>query len=408
MEPAEPLSQKKISIQKRIVLISLPLLLLAAALLTFSRFNPIPALTGGQPPAEEISVERVILDEDGILLFIVNGGHSTVVIAQVLVDEAYWSFTIEPGNELSRLARARVRIPYHWVEGELHEIVLLTSTGTTFGHTIEVAVASPPQDSTRWFLLAAIGFLVGIVPVGLGLMWFPLLQGLRTGSLRFVLSLTVGLLIFLFFDTLAEAIEFAGETPGVFKAIPLLFVIAMMSYLALMAVGNRKGVRDRSTPSGRYWVATAIAIGIGVHNLGEGLAVGASIAAGEAALGSFLIVGFVLHNVTEGVGIGAPMAQDRIAISRLAGLTLIAGGPAIIGTWLGGFTFTPLLAVIFFAIGAGAILQVIVEVSRLVLRPLVVSGTGSGSDSLKRAPAWSEIAGVAVGVVIMYATALLV
>lgn len=376
----------------------LPLVLLTAVLVLFIQLDPMESLTGNQPPVEDLSVERVILNSDGIVMHVINAGPETVTIAQVLVDEAYWSFNISPANELPRLGRATITIPYHWVEGEAHELRLLTSSGATFDHTIEVAVATPPSDITRWFLLGLVGFFVGIVPVGLGLMWFPLLQSMKKRALDFVLALTVGLLVFLLFDTILEGVEFAGEVPKVFNGLPLVFLIAILSYMMLTLIGRRQGVRDRSTSKGRLWIATAISIGIGLHNLGEGMAVGVSIASGEAALGSFLVIGFVLHNVTEGVGIGAPMAVDRPGFGKLIVLTVIAGGPAIIGTWIGGFSYTPFLAVLFFAVGAGAILQVIVEVSRLL-------GTG---DEKSNWLSWSNMMGMMTGITIMYVTALLV
>lgn len=376
----------------------LPLVLLTAVLVLFIQLDPMESLTGNQPPVEDLSVERVILNSDGIVMHVINAGPETVTIAQVLVDEAYWSFNISPANELPRLGRATITIPYHWVEGEAHELRLLTSSGATFDHTIDVAVATPPSDVTRWFLLGLVGFFVGIVPVGLGLMWFPLLQSMKKRALDFVLALTVGLLVFLLFDTILEGVEFAGEVPKVFNGLPLVFLIAILSYMMLTLIGRRQGVRDRSTPKGRLWIATAISIGIGLHNLGEGMVVGVSIASGEAALGSFLVIGFVLHNVTEGVGIGAPMAVDRPGFGKLIVLTVIAGGPAIIGTWIGGFSYTPFLAVLFFAVGAGAILQVIVEVSRLL-------GTG---DKESNWLSWSNMMGMMTGITIMYVTALLV
>ncbi|MCZ6757160.1 MAG: metal transporter [Bacteroidetes bacterium] len=376
----------------------LPLVLLTAVLVLFIQLDPMESLTGNQPPVEDLSVERVILNSEGIVMHVINAGPETVTIAQVLVDEAYWSFNISPANELPRLGRATITIPYHWVEGEAHELRLLTSSGATFDHTIDVAVATPPSDVTRWFLLGLVGFFVGIVPVGLGLMWFPLLQSMKKRALDFVLALTVGLLVFLLFDTILEGVEFAGEVPEVFNGLPLVFLIAFLSYMMLTLVGRRQGVRDRSTPKGRLWIATAISIGIGLHNLGEGMVVGVSIASGEAALGSFLVIGFVLHNVTEGVGIGAPMAVDRPGFGKLIALTVIAGGPAIIGTWIGGFSYTPFLAVLFFAVGAGAILQVIVEVSRLL-------GTG---DEKSNWLSWSNMMGMMTGITIMYVTALLV
>lgn len=383
----------------RWLLALLPLVLLALAIGLFVRFDPMRHLTGNQPPVEELSVQRVELDDEGITAHVVNAGPQPVTIAQVLIDEAYWTFEVEPSATLSRLERARVRIPYPWVHGEAHEVRLITATGATFTHDIEVATTTPRPTSDRWFLFALVGTFVGIIPVGLGLMWFPFLQRLSAKAMDFILALTVGLLIFLFVDTILEGIEIAEAIPDTFQALPLVFFAGLLSFLALVAVGQREGGADRSTTPGRFWIATAIAIGIGLHNLGEGMAIGAAIATGEAALGSFLVIGFTLHNITEGVGIGAPMAQDHPSILRLVGLTLLAGAPAILGCWIGGFNYSPLLAVVFLAIGAGAILQVIVEVSWLLLRE---------TDLEQAATSWVNIGGVTTGLVIMYGTALLV
>jgi zinc transporter, ZIP family len=147
-------------------------------------------------------------------------------------------------------------------------------------------------------------------------------------------------------------------------------------------------------------LAYQIALGIGLHNLGEGLAIGAAFALGEAALGVFLILGFTLHNVTEGIGIAAPLVRDRPRLAHFAGLALLAGGPAIIGTWIGAFVYSPFWTTIFLAIGIGAILQVIVEVGRLIWR----SQRTAGEPALT----WATFGGVAAGIAVMYLTALLV
>ncbi|MFQ5571170.1 MAG: ZIP family metal transporter [Rhodothermales bacterium] len=381
-----------------------PLIVLGGALWLFVQFAPLETLTGAHPPVEDLSIERADLREEGIILHVINGGPDPVTIAQVQVDEAYWAFSLHPSSStIARLGRAEVQIPYPWVEGELHEVRLISSTGVTFDHTIEVATQTPQADAYHWFIFALIGAFVGIVPVGLGLMWFPLLQQLRNRGLRFILALTIGLLLFLLVDTVLEGVEIAETIPDVFHAVPLIFFAGMLSFLALVAVGSRQSVRDRSTPVGRLWIATAIAIGIGLHNLGEGMAIGAATALGEAALGSFLVIGFALHNITEGVGIGAPMAKDRPGALRLFGLAVLAGGPAIIGIWIGGFSYSPLLAVLFLSIGAGAILQVIYEVGRLL-----ISADTREQDAGQEAFSWVNISGVTTGLAIMYATALLV
>ncbi len=146
--------------------------------------------------------------------------------------------------------------------------------------------------------------------------------------------------------------------------------------------------------------AYRIALGIGLHNLGEGLAIGAAFALGEAALGTFLILGFTIHNITEGIGIVAPIARKNPGLRHFAMLLLLAGGPAILGVWLGGFAFNPILATIFLAIGIGAILQVIWEVGKLVMQ-----------DNARRQQSlinWVNLSGVVVGLAIMYFTAFLV
>jgi zinc transporter ZupT len=141
-----------------------------------------------------------------------------------------------------------------------------------------------------------------------------------------------------------------------------------------------------------------IAAGIGLHNLGEGLAIGSSVALGEVALGTFLIVGFMVHNLTEGLGIASPIAAgERVAFTRLAMLAAIAGAPAIVGAWIGGFLTTDLLGVFFFALAVGAALQVVVEVGRYVIRR-APGGLRSGY----------AIGGYLAGIVVMYVTGLLI
>jgi zinc transporter, ZIP family len=235
-----------------------------------------------------------------------------------------------------------------------------------------------------------------VIPVALGLLWYPWMRRLGRQAMDFILALTIGLLVYLAIGTWLDAVEFAAELPAFWQGVPLVLLIALLTLGVLLAVGSR-GNRHERTPLGISYI---IALGIGLHNLGEGLAIGAAFALGEAALGTFLVIGFTLHNITEGVGIAAPIVREKPTLLHFILLALLAGGPAIIGTWIGGFAFNPVLATIFLAIGVGAILQVIWEVGKLLLRD---------SASLQR-PAlnWVNLAGFVVGVAIMYATAFLV
>jgi zinc transporter ZupT len=375
----------------------LPLLALLATLAIFVLGRPLALFSGADvPPIEELAVQRTTLDDQGIRLQVVNSGADPVTIAQILVDDAYWQFSFEAGDAtLNHLEGATVRVPYPWVAGEAHEVVLVTSTGVTFPVEIPVAVATPEPGPRELGAYALLGVYIGIVPVALGLLWFPFLRRIGRRGLNVVLALTVGLLVFLAVDTLLEALEIAGAIPGVFQGDALVFLVTLLAFLGIVAFGQVSGRRDS-----RLFLAYLIAVGIGFHNLGEGLAVGAAFALGQASLGAFLVAGFTLHNITEGVGIAAPVARERPALRHFVLLALVAGAPAIVGAVLGGFAFDPLAAVVFLGIGAGAILQVIYEVVRLVL-----DDARRHSEPLL---AWPNLAGLLAGIAIMYLTALLV
>jgi zinc transporter ZupT len=215
------------------------------------------------------------------------------------------------------------------------------------------------------------------------------------------MALTAGLLSFLALDALAEALDLQASLPSGLQGPGLILLGVAASYLGLTFVSQRfssAAQRERSAPLEGVALATLVATGIGLHNLGEGLAIGSSIALGELALGTFLIVGFMVHNITEGLGIAAPIAGgERVGLARLGVLALIAGAPAIVGAWIGGFITSDVLGVFFFSIAVGAALQVVVEVVRYVAR--------RAPGGLRSGPV---IGGYLAGIVVMYTTGLLV
>jgi zinc transporter ZupT len=382
----------------RLLLAAVPLVALAALLVWIVRSEPAESLRGEAPPVEVLRIQKAELAPNEILISVLNDGPDPSTIAQVQVDDAYWAFTQDPPGPLDHLGRARLRIPYPWVYGETHVVRLITSTGITFDHEIAVAV-STPRPGWRFFgLFALIGLYVGIIPVALGLLWYPLLRRLSRRTLDFVLALTLGLLLFLLVDALHEGLEAAGELPGSFQGVALLAFGVAAAYLALEALGGWLA-RRRAGAEAAWVTALLLAIGIGLHNFGEGLAVGAAFALGEAALGTLLILGFTLHNLTEGLAIVAPLAKTSVRLGQLVLLGLIGGAPTIAGAWLGGFVYSPVLAVLFLAIGAGAIAQVIVQITRGVAgeRPLAAY-LGNGA----------VVAGLFAGFTVMYATGMLI
>ncbi|MEX1028644.1 MAG: ZIP family metal transporter [Paenibacillaceae bacterium] len=384
---------------KMITLGLIPFLILVILLVAIAKFG-----TGieeeSAAPIEVLNVEKITITDEGFEVKVLNSGPEEVTIAQVVVDGSFWNANFEPSDTLQRFDQSMIYIPYPWVAGDPHEIKLITSKGLIFIGEVVAAAKTPEADGNRFLQYALIGFYVGVVPVGLGLLWFPFMRRFSTRGTHAVLALTVGLLFFLFVDTIQEGLEMAAVAPGVFQGVGLVWFGVLLSCLFLIAMDQSSERRMQSKHSEGKNIAYKLATGIGLHNFGEGLAIGAAFAIGEAALGTFLIIGFTLHNVTEGIGIAAPLLKERPTWKTFLLLAVIAGSPAIVGTWVGGFIFNITFAALFFGIGAGAILQVIFVISRMIMRQSSKSGAPAVS--------WMNFGGLTLGIVLMYVTALLV
>jgi ZIP family zinc transporter len=369
-----------------------PAVLIAALALAFIAVDPIGSLRE-VPPAEELAFERTVLRAGEIELRVRNDGPDPVTIAQVLVNDAYWSFT-GPDESLGRLESARLTIPYPWEEGLPLNIALVTSTGVTIEHEIEAAALTPDNDRDAVLIYGLLGLYIGVIPVSVGLLWFPAIQRAGRKVLTFVLAFTVGLLVFLLLDTVAEGFELAQAAPAAFDGLGLFVLGALAAILALTGVEGALSGKRASTDTAALGLAYLIALGIGLHNMGEGLAVGSALAVGEIALGTFLIVGFALHNTTEGLAIVAPLGGGRRpSLWHFVAFGAVAGAPTIIGAWLGGFVFSATIAALAFGVAAGAIAQVIWQIWRGGSKPLSFS---SGAGAL----------GLVAGFVFMYVTGL--
>ena len=357
-----------------------PLVILAAAIGLFVALDA-PGLDRVGVPVEELTVERSVLRPGEIELHVRNDGPDPVEVRQVIVNDGFTSFT-QSEEEIGRLGGAEVSIQYPWIEGEAYEVLLLTSTGATIDHAIDVAAETPDADLGFYGLMALIGLYVGVIPVAIGMLWLPWMRTVDMRWMRFLLAFTIGLLAFLGIEALLEGSELAGSGPAAFGGAALVWLGAVGAYLALAGVDAWLRSRRRGEASG-YRAAFLVALGIGLHNLGEGLAIGSAYAIGSLALGAALVVGFALHNTTEGLAIVAPAARDsKISVRRLVGLGLLAGAPAVLGAWIGASAFHPSIAGLMFGIGAGAIAQVIVQIYPSIrdreggplLSPLVAGG----------------------------------
>lgn len=383
------------------LLVVAPLVLLGMLLYAFVARGD--ALLGPPPvPVDalaKLDVERVAFRPGEIVLSVVNSGPGPLTVAQVVVNDGIWDFAVTPDATIPRLGRATIGVPYPWLEGEPHTVKVVTSTGLAFTKAVPVATATPEPQPAFFLTFALLGIFVGVIPVYLGLLWFPLLRRLDRRVLDFLLALTAGLLIFLGVDAVSEALELAARVPGPYRGVGLVAIGLIGAVLVLVALSRRtvSAASGRSEAQRALALAFLIAGGIGLHNFGEGLAIGAAYALGELALGAFLVIGFTLHNVTEGFGIVTPLARHGARVPQLLLLGLVAGAPTILGTWVGGFTYSDTWATLFLAVGAGAVFQVVYELSRLTER-----------DGRTRLVSPVGVAGLLTGLLVMYVTGLLV
>ena len=439
---------KKRSHRKRIVAAAfIPFIVLAVMI--FLLFSPtFQSFINSGIPLPDVAIEKIEFRENPsqIIAFIRNAGPTEITIAQADVNDRIHAAAIEPGKTLSRLSDAKVIIPFFWNPAEPYEVGITTDDGTRFSKTIEAAALAPNPDSGQIIFFAVIGIYVGIIPVMIGLLWYPFIRSMSRNKYNFFLSLTAGLLVFLGIDALIESNELATDNvSSIFSGQMLIVIVTTISFIGLLYASEKLTQRaikkSMSTAAAEttstyipYSNSTAtnspgiglqssqrqlqelvkplaislmVAIGIGLHNFGEGLAIGAAVLLGEIALSTFLIIGFTLHNTTEGLAIVAPLAKSRkLMLRRLVLMGMIAGAPTIAGAWIGGFLYSPIAAIIFLSVGAGAIFQVVYSIGSWVLRP--VDNTDKDKNKKIVKVNLFTIAGFAIGMVIMYVTGLLV
>jgi len=382
----------------------LPIILLIVLLFVFVKFGPIGVFKAELPPIEEIFIQRFVLEPEQIFIEIINDGPEPVTIAQVTVNEVFWKFSMEPTKTLLPLEKATIKLNYPWIEGDPYGITLFASDGVTFEGEIGVATETPKFNFLFFKTFVLLGIYVGIIPVLLGMLWFPFLKRLRGKGYMFLLAFAIGLLVFLGFDALSESFELIENVPQAYNGIGILIIGFLLAVLTLFAVSYK--TQHYIQEKGEHHQALAwgylIALGIGLHNLGEGLAIGSAYTIGEIALGSTLVIGFMIQNVTEGIAIVAPLTRffklnKRFLLHLIIMGALIAGVPTIFGTLIGGFAYSAALGVLFLAIGAGAVFDVAFDISNQMAK-----GKWLSLFTV------TNVVGFLVGLLVMYITGFLV
>ena len=408
-------SSEKYSLLKLVLSGSVPIILLAG-LVVFIIVNGTSLGDYAPAPLEELSFERIIFSDTGIDAEVFNSGPEPLTIAHVQIgwfNRTSYQFSIKPNPTIPRLGKATVHIPYPWIEGEPYEIVLITGTGMAFVHEVEIAKMTPKATWSLMGNFAMLGIYVGVIPVYLGLLWIYFLRRIDRKWNDFFMALTIGLLVFLGGDALAEAIELSEQLADVLNGTGIIIIGISMTMLILTAIDKtvskhraRKNEESKENAisletKSVLTLAYIIAFSIGIHNLGEGLAIGGAYAIGEVSLGAFLVLGFMIHNITEGVAIVAPLSRSNFSLWHLVLLGLVAGAPTIIGTWIGGFIFSRVWSLLLISIGAGAIFQVVL----LIYGQMRLSSIRRNIDSIVT---YRNVIGFMSGLVVMYATGLFV
>lgn len=375
----------------------IPIIILAGMI--FYIFGPGADLLDFGTPLPEITIEKIDFLDSKIIATVRNTGPIDVDIVQADVNDRIQPAAIEPDKHLTRFEVAKVIIPFEWNVAEPYEIGLTVDDGTRFAKSVDAAAHAPEQNLELVAYFAIIGTYVGIIPVMIGLLWFPFIARMSKNKYKFFLALTAGLLLFLGIDAIEEGLEISSKNfAGAFNGSLLVATVVIASFLGLYYSSEKLVNRyATSTMAKPVVIALMISIGIGLHNLGEGLAIGAAIGLGAIALSKFLIVGFTIHNTTEGIAIAAPMTRAKPMIGKLAAMGMIAGTPAIFGAWIGGFVYSPFTAIVFLSIGAGAIFQVVLAIVNWIRQ--------DGEKTLSNAAVTS---GIVVGMVVMYLTSILV
>ncbi|MGA7368328.1 MAG: hypothetical protein WBX01_04310 [Nitrososphaeraceae archaeon] len=163
-----------------------------------------------------------------------------IVVSQADVNDRIQSAAIEPSSKIQRLSEAKVTIPYPWIPGTPYEIGITTSDGTRFSKSVIAATLAPAPDANQALLFTSLGVYVGVIPILIGLLWYPYIRKISIDKYSFFLSLPVGLLVFLGIDALQEVNEIVIKNlAAVFNGQALSVPVTISSFVILLYTSER-------------------------------------------------------------------------------------------------------------------------------------------------------------------------
>ncbi|APW99125.1 metal cation transporter [Halobiforma lacisalsi AJ5] len=217
-------------------------------------------------------------------------------------------------------------------------------------------------------VLTVIGSIAGIVPVAIGMLWFPFIRNLPTRYLHGFMALAAGVLAFIAVEMVGDVADYAGEASNTPVVLALALAGIGTTFAVMYLVSRWRQHAAAGAEKSGLEVAYLVAFALGLHSVGEGLGIGVAYVQGNTSLLTLLVLAFIMHNVMEGPTVVAAVARDHETppLWHFAGMGLLAGGPVILGGWIGSIAQSAALAAVFFGMAIGAVLQVLIEVAELI------------------------------------------
>ena len=362
-----PVSQVNFSLSGLIWLLA-ALGLLAATLFVAGNFGG-PAVDGSASAEESLRVEEILLEPGRIDLLVRNTGSGELTIAQVTINGAAWLSLTLPGPIVEPGAEAAIRLDdYEWLAGKPYEIVIFTSRANAFPTYIASARATFQPTNANVNVIIWLGIVIGLLPVLLGLLWYPGLgQFGRQGGLFLAMLSAVGLGL-LGLKLVADIIEWLDAPFEIFGQGGLLVLGGVGLFVGLNFLGRYQEATGADQLGRQFLTAQRIALGVGLFSLGQGIILGGEIGQDLLAPGAWSVTGLLLVNLIKGLGIISPLPAAKVtggSIGQLALMGIVGGFPAILGVWFGVFYSAPLLTALLLGAGLGAVAAVVYQLIAL-------------------------------------------